>query len=297
MNDGPDRLDRRPRPRARRLGRRRSRRTRSAGRTRSRRGPMPARSTCSGRHRGSRWPATGSIRARPRRWPGPGSRSRSGATRSGASSPGRWSWSTRRPRPSTSSTTTGRPSGRPRPGRRVPGVAAWATEAPRGLLFHRYELDEAGRVATATDRAADEPEPGRHRGRPDRDFAPSVLRPAARRGDAPIRAAHPELRPMHLVRDALPRPPRGATGRERSPRRVRLLVCGNADRGDDGAAARRGRGAPAEPAPASPGRHSTSVAARSSTIEDFVDVPPATACVVVDTVGRHTGRVRSSRSR
>jgi coenzyme F420-reducing hydrogenase alpha subunit len=29
------------------------------------------------------------------------------------------------------------------------GVAAWATEAPRGLLFHRYELDETGRVATA----------------------------------------------------------------------------------------------------------------------------------------------------
>jgi len=30
-----------------------------------------------------------------------------------------------------------------------PGVAAWATEAPRGLLFHRYELDDAGRVRTA----------------------------------------------------------------------------------------------------------------------------------------------------
>jgi coenzyme F420-reducing hydrogenase alpha subunit len=30
-----------------------------------------------------------------------------------------------------------------------PGVAAWATEAPRGLLFHRYEVDEAGRVASA----------------------------------------------------------------------------------------------------------------------------------------------------
>ena len=30
-----------------------------------------------------------------------------------------------------------------------PGVAAWATEAPRGLLFHRYEVDEAGRVKSA----------------------------------------------------------------------------------------------------------------------------------------------------
>ncbi len=32
----------------------------------------------------------------------------------------------------------------------TPGVAAWATEAPRGLLFHRYEMDERGRVASAT---------------------------------------------------------------------------------------------------------------------------------------------------
>jgi coenzyme F420-reducing hydrogenase alpha subunit len=30
-----------------------------------------------------------------------------------------------------------------------PGVAAWATEAPRGLLFHRYDLDERGRIAMA----------------------------------------------------------------------------------------------------------------------------------------------------
>jgi sulfhydrogenase subunit alpha len=29
------------------------------------------------------------------------------------------------------------------------GVAAWSTEAPRGLLFHRYELDDAGLVAKA----------------------------------------------------------------------------------------------------------------------------------------------------
>jgi len=33
--------------------------------------------------------------------------------------------------------------------RAQPGVAAWSTEAPRGLLFHRYTLDESGRVATA----------------------------------------------------------------------------------------------------------------------------------------------------
>ncbi len=30
-----------------------------------------------------------------------------------------------------------------------PGRAAWATEAPRGLIFHRYEIDERGLVAAA----------------------------------------------------------------------------------------------------------------------------------------------------
>jgi sulfhydrogenase subunit alpha len=29
------------------------------------------------------------------------------------------------------------------------GRAAWSTEAPRGLLFHRYDLDEAGHIAAA----------------------------------------------------------------------------------------------------------------------------------------------------
>ena len=30
-----------------------------------------------------------------------------------------------------------------------PGVAAWATEAPRGMLFHRYVLDDRGRISDA----------------------------------------------------------------------------------------------------------------------------------------------------
>ena len=30
-----------------------------------------------------------------------------------------------------------------------PGVAAWSTEAPRGLLFHRYDIDERGLIAHA----------------------------------------------------------------------------------------------------------------------------------------------------
>jgi coenzyme F420-reducing hydrogenase alpha subunit len=35
------------------------------------------------------------------------------------------------------------------PWRARAGIAAWATEAPRGLLFHRYEIDGRGRVASA----------------------------------------------------------------------------------------------------------------------------------------------------
>ena len=35
------------------------------------------------------------------------------------------------------------------PWRPSPGTASWATEAPRGLLFHHYELDERGRIASA----------------------------------------------------------------------------------------------------------------------------------------------------
>jgi coenzyme F420-reducing hydrogenase alpha subunit len=31
-----------------------------------------------------------------------------------------------------------------------PGTASWATEAPRGLLFHHYELDDRGRIASAS---------------------------------------------------------------------------------------------------------------------------------------------------
>jgi coenzyme F420-reducing hydrogenase alpha subunit len=55
-----------------------------------------------------------------------------------------------------------------------PGRAAWATEAPRGLLFHRYEVDERGFIAdaqivppTSQNQAAIEADL--------RAFAPSVL--------------------------------------------------------------------------------------------------------------------------
>ena len=117
----------------------------------------------------------------------------------------------------------------PRPGRRGLGDRGAARPALPPLRARRGRARRDG-----PDRAADQPEPGRHRGRPDR-FRAVGPRPAARRGDASVRAAHPELRPVHLVRHALPRPARGGP-LVTAPRPVRLLVCGNADRGDDGAA-------------------------------------------------------------
>ena len=34
--------------------------------------------------------------------------------------------------------------------RRAPGAGAWITEAPRGILYHRYEADAGGLVTKAT---------------------------------------------------------------------------------------------------------------------------------------------------
>jgi coenzyme F420-reducing hydrogenase alpha subunit len=55
-----------------------------------------------------------------------------------------------------------------------PGVAAWATEAPRGLLFHRYEIDGDGLVS----RAQIVPPTSQNQAAIEHDlrlFAPSVL--------------------------------------------------------------------------------------------------------------------------
>jgi coenzyme F420-reducing hydrogenase alpha subunit len=55
-----------------------------------------------------------------------------------------------------------------------PGRAAWATEAPRGLIFHRYEVDERGLIAAAQI----VPPTSQNQGAIEedlRDFAPSVL--------------------------------------------------------------------------------------------------------------------------
>jgi len=42
-----------------------------------------------------------------------------------------------------------RPSRTLAPAAQAPGVGAHATEAPRGMLYHRYEVDESGLIASA----------------------------------------------------------------------------------------------------------------------------------------------------
>jgi coenzyme F420-reducing hydrogenase alpha subunit len=75
-----------------------------------------------------------------------------------------------------------------------PGHCAWATEAPRGLLFHRYELDERGLVADAQI----VPPTSQNQGAIEQDlaaFAPAVLdlphAEATRRLEQLIRAYDP----------------------------------------------------------------------------------------------------------
>ena len=155
---------------------------------------------------------------------------------------------------------------RPPPSRKVPftpraGVAAWSTEAPRGLLHHRYEVDEQGHVTARPDRAADQPEPGSHRGGP-RGLRPERPRPAPRRGHPPPRDADPGLRPVHQLRDPLPRSPdRGAGTRARrsvTPRPPPQSGGRSAAPADPPVAQRRGvpslRGRTARPCGRSKGR-------------------------------------------
>jgi coenzyme F420-reducing hydrogenase alpha subunit len=75
-----------------------------------------------------------------------------------------------------------------------PGIAAWSTEAPRGLLHHRYEVDEQGHVTSA--RIV--PPTSQNQGAIEADlaaFAPSILdlphAEATRRLEMLIRAYDP----------------------------------------------------------------------------------------------------------
>ena len=100
-----------------------------------------------------RWPGTASTTVGSPRWPAGGSRrpgwAPNAATRSAASWSAPSKWSTPSRRRCASSTTTSGPS---RPHVEVaprPGVGHGWSEAPRGLLYHRYEIDESGRIAAA----------------------------------------------------------------------------------------------------------------------------------------------------
>jgi len=87
---------------------------------------------------------------------------------------------------------------------------------------------------------------------------------------------------MYLVRDAFPgRPDRGWLVSQ--PRPVRLLVCGTADRGDDGAAL----SAVAGLLPGMPGHLLSAIDVRRCEqlqIEDLLDLPDESGCVIVDAV-------------
>ena len=119
----------------------------------------------------ARWPATRSTATGSRRWPArppprPGS-SPCAATRSAASSCAPWRSSTRSTRRcgciDALRAARTRPASRSRP---APGVGYGWTEAPRGLLWHRYEIDERGHDPRRADRAPDLAEPGAGSSRP-----------------------------------------------------------------------------------------------------------------------------------
>ena len=86
----------------------------------------------------------------------------------------------------------------PRARRRLGG-----TEAPRGMLYHRYAIDDDGDDPRREDRSADLAEPEVDRGGPV-CVVSDRARPPRRRAATPLRAGDPQLRPVHLVRDALP---------------------------------------------------------------------------------------------
>ena len=95
---------------------------------------------------------------------------------------------------------------------------------------------------------------------------------------------------MHLMRDPFPGSASGSTVVS-VPRTVRLLVCGNAERGDDGAAL----AAVAGLLPGLPPHLLAVLEVRRCEqleLEDLLDLPDTFACVIVDTaVGVPVGTV------
>ena len=196
----------------------------------------------------------------------------------------------------------------PGPGRDAvapgPGSAAWATEAPRGLIFHAYELDERGLVAhaqivppTSQNQAAIEADLAA--------FAPRVLDlpkdEATLRIEQLIRSYDPCIScATHFLRAQRGGPamtsaqPASRAAARPGPRRatpvaVEVLVCGSPDRGDDGApiAAVAARSRAALPADV------TLRVVGQLDIDDLLSIRPGAGVVVVDAAtGIDAGRRR-----
>jgi sulfhydrogenase subunit alpha len=81
------------------------------------------------------------------------------------------------------------------------GVGMAATEAPRGLLFHRYEVDDDGLI-----RAPTSCRPRRRTSSPSRTICATWSRTTSTcrmTPDLALRAGDPQLRSLHLLRDPL----------------------------------------------------------------------------------------------
>ena len=108
---------------------------------------------------------------------------------------------TRRSRSSPPTRSPTRPRSRSTPRR---AVGHGATEAPRGMLYHRYEIDEDGTILDA--RIV--PPTSQNQLAIEEDLREVVAAYADLRDDGaddPLRAGDPQPRPVHLLRDALPR--------------------------------------------------------------------------------------------
>jgi sulfhydrogenase subunit alpha len=185
--------------------RRPSRRSRSPTPTRSSPSGRAAAPTSSVRWRATRSTATVSPRAA--KPPGRSGSNRSSATRTAASSCGRSRRSTPARRRSASWTATACPR---RPWVEPPAIdhpvhGAAATEAPRGMLYHSYDIDPQGLIESARIVAPT----SQNQKRIEDDVRHLVQRSLALDDsgvDVRLRADDPQPRPVHLVRDALPDP-------------------------------------------------------------------------------------------
>ena len=138
------------------------------------------------------------------------------------------------------------PAGRLSPVEARPGVGHGVSEAPRGLLYHRYEIDEDGLIAAAVI----VPPTSQNQAAIEDDLARVVVadeRTRRCRTDRDVRTHDPQLRPVHLVRHALPHADGWTAGD--SDAGIVVIGIGNDHRRDDGigpavAAAVAARGLP-----------------------------------------------------